>query len=140
MCLPLAVLGSTASAAGATSWSGWQPLSGVWLTNEQGGTPVTYAPGTHGSLQELFMPGPQGAVLMNYELPSGVWNGWHPISPLGFIGPSESDLPITVAPGSNGSVQELFTSGPQNEVWIDYESPPRSLPAPLPWPPAATDR
>ncbi len=105
---------STRSFASSGGGWVWQPASGPGLTTG----PVTYAPGSNGSLQELFTPGPQGAVWTTYESPGGAWSPWHPQS-----GPGLTTGPITYAPGSNGSLQELFTPGPQGAVWTTYESP-----------------
>jgi len=49
----------------AGEWTAFQPLSPRGLS----GGPVTFAPGSNGSLQELFVPGPGGAVWSAYELP-----------------------------------------------------------------------
>jgi hypothetical protein len=38
--------------------------------------PVTYAPGSNGSVQELFATG-LGGVFINYENAGGAWSGWH---------------------------------------------------------------
>ncbi len=77
---------------------------------------MTEAPGSNGSMQELFVPGPSGEVWTSYEVAGGVWTAWHPLS-----GPGLTGGPVTEAPGSNGSLQELFVAGPSREVWGDYE-------------------
>jgi hypothetical protein len=105
--------GSLTMVAPATGlWTGWHPVSPAGLTSG----PITFAPGSNGSLQELFAPGPHGTVWMNYELTGGTWIGWHPVSPAGL-----TSGPITFAPGSNGSLQELFAPGPHDTVWLSYE-------------------
>ena len=96
------------------AWSLWHPLSPTGLTTG----PITSAPGSNGSLQELFAPGPQGAVWSAAQIP---WRGLeprHPLSPTGLT----TGL-VTYAPGSNGSLQELFLPGPQGTAWSAYEQP-----------------
>ncbi len=78
---------------------------------------VTYAPGTNGSLQELFTVATNNQVYVDYENPGGAWSGWHP-----FPGPATYG-PVTDAPGTNGSLQELFTVATNNQVYVDYENP-----------------
>ncbi len=58
------------------TWTAFRPLSGPGLT----GGPVTEAPGSNGSMQELFVPGPSGEVWTSYEVAGGVWTAWHPLS------------------------------------------------------------
>jgi hypothetical protein len=53
------------------AWSGWRAFGGSGLVG-----PVSYAPGTNGSLQELFAVGPGGVVLVDYEKAGGSWSGW----------------------------------------------------------------
>jgi hypothetical protein len=69
-------------------------------------------------LQELFVASTDAAVSMDYEVTGGAWRGWHPLSGRGVTGG-----PVTSAPGSNGSLQELFFPGPDAEVWTAYEQP-----------------
>ncbi len=78
---------------------------------------VTFAPGSNGSLQELFAVGPGGRAFLDYEAPGGRWSGWVPLGGQGLLGP------VTFAPGSNGSLQELFAVGPGGQVFLDYEVP-----------------
>ncbi len=78
-------------------------------------SPVTYAPGSNGSLQELFATTTTGQVQTDYELAGGAWSGWHPFGGQNLLGP------ITYAPGSNGSLQELFAATTTGQVQTDYE-------------------
>jgi beta-N-acetylhexosaminidase len=78
---------------------------------------ITYAPGSNGSIQELFAVGANNQVYNDYEVPGGAWSGWHL-----FPGPALYG-PITYAPGSNGSIQELFAVGANNQVYNDGEAP-----------------
>ncbi len=99
--------------ASSVSWSAWQPMSGPGLA----AGPVAVGPGSNGSLQELFVAGPQGQVWADYEAPGGAWSGWHAMS-----APGLAAGPVAVGPGSNGSLEELFVAGPQGRVWEDYEA------------------
>jgi beta-N-acetylhexosaminidase len=80
-------------------------------------TGVTYAPGSHGSLQELFATAANGQVQINYEVPGGIWSGWHTLGGQNLLGG------VTYAPGSNGSLQELFATAANGQVQINYEVP-----------------
>ena len=97
----------------------WQPASGPGLTTG----PVTYAPGSNGSLQELFARRPpRGGLEQLRTAPAAPGSGWHPMS-----GPGLTTGPVTYAPGSNGSLQELFAPGPHGAVWTNYELRRRRL-------------
>ena len=78
---------------------------------------VTYAPGSHGSLQELFAVNASGQVQTNYELPNGTWAGWHSLGGQNLLGG------VTYAPGSHGSLQELFAVNASGQVQTNYELP-----------------
>ena len=93
-------------------WTAFHPLSGAGVTRGV----VTFAPGSNGSLQELFVSDPGGRVLMAFEMAGGAWSSFRPLS-----GPGVAGGPVTFAPGSNGSLQELFVAGPGGEVWTEYE-------------------
>ena len=82
---------------------------------------ITYAPGSNGSLQEVFAAGVTGTVFVNWENPGG-WAGWHD---LGRATTGFATSRITYAPGSNGSVQEIFaiTGTTTGGVWVDWENP-----------------
>jgi hypothetical protein len=76
---------------------------------------VTYAPGSIGSVQEIFARDSSGETWENWENSSGSWSGWH-----GRGGIVASD--ITYAPGSNGSVQEIFARNSAGTVYEDWEN------------------
>jgi outer membrane protein assembly factor BamB len=94
------------------SWSAFHALSGPGTTRGA----VTFAPGSNGSLQELFATSPRGQVLLDYETAGGAWRGWQAMSPAGL-----TTTAVTFAPGSNGSLQELFVAGSGSRVWMEYE-------------------
>ena len=96
------------------TWTAWLPVSGAGLA----AGPVTFAPGSNGSLQELFVTNPRGQIWSTYEKPSGAWSAWHPVSGAGLAAG-----PVTFAPGSNGSLQELFATAPHGQVFTTYELP-----------------
>jgi hypothetical protein len=76
---------------------------------------VTYAPGSHGSVQELFARDSSGETWEDWESSGGSWSGWH-----GLGGTVASDL--TYAPGTNGSVQEIFARNSAGTVYEDWEN------------------
>ena len=78
---------------------------------------VTYAPGSNGSLQELFAVNGAGQVQTTYEVPGGAWAPWHSLGGQNLLGG------VTYAPGSNGSLQELFAVNGAGQVQTTYEVP-----------------
>ena len=117
------------------TWVTWESPTGSWRPWSRFGTadsylygPLTYGPGTNGSLQEIFgvtdttYP---GAVVVSWESPNGSWSPW---APMGYAAGENSfyDAAVTVAPGSNGSLQEIFATTIKTtlwSVWVDWENP-----------------
>ena len=132
----------------------WEAADGEWSTWESyGPTPgdsdfdtsrLAVAPGSNGSLQEIFAVATDTAeVYVDWESPSGAWSGWESMGPGDFRYWTTTDTPttgaayfpqrlhiVTYAPGSNGSLQEIFaTSGtytetvPGYEIMVNWENP-----------------
>jgi hypothetical protein len=76
---------------------------------------VTYAPGSNGSVQELFARDTSGGTWEDWENSSGGWSGWH-----GLGGVVASD--IAYGPGTNGSSQEIFARNSAGTVYEDWEN------------------
>ena len=81
--LGLATIPGLASAAPATAPTitsatfptGSSVASPTPLATINGGD-VTYAPGSHGSVQEIFARDAAGTVFENWESSNGGWSGW----------------------------------------------------------------
>jgi hypothetical protein len=99
-------------------WQYAQPIQYDGFTSPPPGGLVgglTYAPGSNGSVQEMFGHSASGTVYENWEVSGGAWHGWHSLG-----GDITSDL--TDAPGTNGSLQELFGVGPTGTVYENWEN------------------
>ena len=83
---------------------------------------TTYAPGSNGSLQELFAVGNTSDVFVDWENPGGSWSGW---TIMGHATTGFLHSRITYAPGSDGSVQEIFatTFTSTGGAWVNWENP-----------------
>ena len=132
----------------------WEAPDGAWSPWESyGPTPsdstfelsrVTVAPGSNGSLQEIFaiaggtpIEEDGGAqVYVDWESPGGTWSGWTTMGPGTFphwtatIVTYPGLFVVTYAPGTNGSLQELFATSdtytetvPGWKILVNWENP-----------------
>ena len=106
----------------------------TWVTFAPGDAvvpwgPITYAPGSNGSLQEVFSVGFDTAstaygAIVDWENPNGTWSGWVTMTKPATAAEGFYTSRVTYAPGSNGSLQELFAiTKTQCGVWVDWENP-----------------
>ena len=133
------------------SWAGWHSMGApAGDTDGFDYSRLTYVPGSSSSLQEIFGVGDStGQVYVYWENPNGSWAGWHSMgSPTLYF---DEDNPadyidyydVSYAPGSNGSVQELFglaytTSKTSYGTYVDWENPGGSWSGWVYWGTAAT--
>lgn len=94
-----------------SKWNGWVSMDGSTFAS------VTWAPGSNGSLQELFGIEQDGSVYVDWENTNGTWSGW-----VQEAGSMAGFSDVSVATGSNGSLQELFGIN-QGSVMVTWENP-----------------
>jgi hypothetical protein len=96
-------------------WQYAQPIQYNGFTANSLTGEVTYAPGSSGSLQEVFVHNTAGTVYESWEVSDGSWT-----KPTSLGGDITST--ITYAPGIGTSLQELFGVGPKGQLYEDYET------------------
>ena len=95
------------------SWHSWVSFSTKTYGYPTTGESLTYAPGSNGSVQQLFLD-THGTLVAKWENPNGTWSAWTPING------DELDSVVTYAPGSNGSTEEIFgvsSTGTAEVTW-----------------------
>ncbi len=76
---------------------------------------VTWAPGTHGFLQELFAVSASGQAQTNWQQANGTWAGWHSLGGANLLGG------VTWAPGTHGFLQELFAVSASGQAQTNWQ-------------------
>lgn len=121
------------------TWTPWVSMGDAPTTLTYGGftlSSVTYAPGSNGSLQEvLAVTVTTGMLWVDWENPGGAWSGWTSMGrPRAKFNHNTSSgylwFQATYAPGSNGSLEELFatstaetTTTTGSKIYVDWENP-----------------
>ena len=106
------------------AWHTWELFGGSKELSYEGGSGVTYGPGSNGSLQEIFgITDTTFDVVVSWEAPGGTWSPWETYGAT----PTDEHFffsRVTVAPGSDGSLQEIFgITYDVSHVWVDWEAP-----------------